>query len=759
MQHVKKRLLGIVLSLAIAAGTVPFYAFAQTDPASQPESTPATLAESGGQPEVASEEQLEAGSVEQGNGDSGAVADPQAPVVAELNGQTYTSLQAAVDAADYGDTVSITAGAVITEKVTVNKSVTFSLQGNVYLQQEGTIELASNAYLKLSGGAIQMDANATAQALVHIGPDAAGATVVLAGTQLYVPGGKIGLYLQAGSLNADGSNGSYGYIRLMGENSHGILLDGATQKITADLSGYSMSIWGENQRGEAALDAIGNVEMRFNNLTSMFNETAVRLVDTGAGRVSFTADYLQDSQNGIGLDVQGANCQVYVRRFALTGQVLTSGNPSVTLVRGSSVADLSAYMQNSDMKIINGSFFYAPLFTITFDNMGKGTTPEPMQVSELSEPYVLPNLVQEGYIIRGWYLDTNFLMPWDVSTSLPMMSPEKRDITLYAKWDKLITTDTDVAPAPQPDTQPGPAATPAPTPAPTAVPAPAPAAPVTAPAAEEDNAAEQPVTATTQVEATVTDNTAVAAVDADTLDTTIDAAIANAENGAAPEVVVNVAVTGGAQAVEVTLPAAQLARLAENANAQLTLESKVARVTFDQTALTAIAGQAQDAVVLTVEPVAADALNAAQQEAVGEYPVFELTLQSGDALITSFNNGKAQIALPYTLADGQTADGIVVWYVDEAGAITPCVTNYDAAAQQVVFETTHFSKYVIAYEAPEQVTEPAPENQVQTPAETTPEVTAEPVSSFPVVPVAVVGLVLIVVVLLVVVKIFFKAKD
>ena len=155
----------------------------------------------------------------------------------------------------------------------------------------------------------------------------------------------------------------------------------------------------------------------------------------------------------------------------------------------------------------------------------------------------------------------------------------------------------------------------------------------------------------------------------------------------------------------------------------------------------------------------ADALNAAQQEAVGEYPVFELTLQSGDALITSFNNGKAQIALPYTLADDQTADGIVVWYVDEAGAITPCVTNYDAAAQQVVFETTHFSKYVIAYEAPEQVTEPAPETQVQTPAETTPEVTAEPVSSFPVVPVAVVGLVLIVVVLLVVVKIFFKAKD
>ena len=583
MQHVKKRLLGIVLSLAIAAGTVPFYAFAQTDPASQPESTPATLAESGGQPEVASEEQLEAGSVEQGNGDSGAVADPQAPVVAELNGQTYTSLQAAVDAADYGDTVSITAGAVITEKVTVNKSLTFFLQGSMFLQQEGTIELASNAYLKLSGGLIQMDVNATAQELVHIGPDAVGATLALANTQLFVPEGKIGIYLQAGSLSGADSSGypQAALITLQGAHNRGLVFDGTAQKVMVNLNRYSTIVIGSSSPDQIAVDVAGDVELHFNDLNCRNNETGVRLMGNEIGNIVFNATHLQDSQQAFSLDVEGANCQVDIDRFAIEGKIAVSGNPSVTLVRGSSKVDVSAYMQNSDMKIINGSFFYAPFFTITFDNMGKGTTPEPMQVSELTEPYVLPNLVQEGYIIRGWYLDTTFLFPWDVSTTLPMMSLEKRDITLYAKWDKLITTDTDVAPAPQPDTQPGPAATPAPTPVPIAVPAPAPAASVTAPAAEEDNAAEQPVTATTQVEATVTDNTAVAAVDADTLDTTIDAAIANAENGAAPEVVVNVAVTGGAQAVEVTLPAAQLARLAENANAQLTLESKVARVTFD----------------------------------------------------------------------------------------------------------------------------------------------------------------------------------
>ena len=124
----------------------------------------------------------------------------------------------------------------------------------------------------------------------------------------------------------------------------------------------------------------------------------------------------------------------------------------------------------------------------------------------------------------------------------------------------------------------------------------------------------------------------------------------------------------------------------------------MAQVTFDAPALAAIARQAEEEVRLVVAPVAQDQMTPAQVQAAGDYPTFELTLHSGEAVISSFEEGNATVTLPYTLAQGQEAQGIVVWYLDQEGTLTPCQTSYDPEAGQVTFVTPHFSRYVIGYD-------------------------------------------------------------
>ena len=78
--------------------------------------------------------------------------------------------------------------------------------------------------------------------------------------------------------------------------------------------------------------------------------------------------------------------------------------------------------------------------------------------------------------------------------------------------------------------------------------------------------------------------------------------------------------------------------------------------------------------------VDAAALNEAQTAAAGAVPVVELTLQCNGAVICDFRQGNATITIPHTLAQGQQAEGVVVWYLDEEGGTTACQTSYDEAA-------------------------------------------------------------------------------
>lgn len=86
---------------------------------------------------------------------------------------------------------------------------------------------------------------------------------------------------------------------------------------------------------------------------------------------------------------------------------------------------------------------------------------------------------------------------------------------------------------------------------------------------------------------------------------------------------------------------------------------------------------------------------------IGDRPVIDLSLQSGDKKV-SWNNPNAPVTvrMPYSPTDDekQHLEHIVVWYLSGDGQPIPVPNGrYDEKTGTVVFTTTHFSKYAAAF--------------------------------------------------------------
>lgn len=109
------------------------------------------------------------------------------------------------------------------------------------------------------------------------------------------------------------------------------------------------------------------------------------------------------------------------------------------------------------------------------------------------------------------------------------------------------------------------------------------------------------------------------------------------------------------------------------------------------------AGQAS----IRVGLASTERLDAAVRGQIGDRPVIDLSVAVGDKTI-AWNNPDAPVtvSIPYTPTEEERAnpDNIVVWYMDGEGhALAVPNGRYDAAAEAVVFRTTHFSTFATAY--------------------------------------------------------------
>lgn len=203
---------------------------------------------------------------------------------------------------------------------------------------------------------------------------------------------------------------------------------------------------------------------------------------------------------------------------------------------------------------------------------------------------------------------------------------------------------------------------------------------------------------TTAIASVSSDGTATALI----TQSQISAAIAAAQGaiqrtGEAADVEIDVSGDSGASAVRITLPRTSSQALVSGEVDSMTLSSSVATMTFDAQALAAIVGVASADVVFTASVVDGNTLSDVARQTVGDHPVYEFSVTSGESTISQFD-GTVTVSLPYTPAAGENTNEIVVYYINADGQpelIQDCW--YDTAADMLVFTTTHFSTYAVGY--------------------------------------------------------------
>ena len=193
----------------------------------------------------------------------------------------------------------------------------------------------------------------------------------------------------------------------------------------------------------------------------------------------------------------------------------------------------------------------------------------------------------------------------------------------------------------------------------------------------------------------VENGTATATVSSASLNKAIDQASPGA-NGK-KQVTIEIPKQANVQSYVVQLP---VSSLQSNSNVEFILKTDNAELLIPSNMLSNMTGQA-DQVSIQIKKVSGDSLNTGVRGKVGSRPIIDLSVKAGDTVI-AWNNPAATVtvSIPYTATAQElvNADQIVILYIDSQGQATAVPSGrYDAKSGSVVFKTTHFSTYAVAY--------------------------------------------------------------
>ncbi|MFK0522997.1 endo-1,4-beta-xylanase [Paenibacillus illinoisensis] len=193
----------------------------------------------------------------------------------------------------------------------------------------------------------------------------------------------------------------------------------------------------------------------------------------------------------------------------------------------------------------------------------------------------------------------------------------------------------------------------------------------------------------------VENGTATATISSDSLNKAIEQASPGA-NGK-KQITIEVPKQANAQSYVVQLPTSNLQ---SNNNVEFVLKTDHAALQIPSNMLSNITEQA-DQVSIQISKVLADRLSAEVRAKVGSRPVIDLSIKAGDRVL-AWNNPAAPVtvSVPYTPAGQELANAhqLVILNIDSQGkaAVVPN-GRYDAKSGSVVFKTTEFSTYAVAY--------------------------------------------------------------
>ncbi len=161
---------------------------------------------------------------------------------------------------------------------------------------------------------------------------------------------------------------------------------------------------------------------------------------------------------------------------------------------------------------------------------------------------------------------------------------------------------------------------------------------------------------------------------------------------------VDIAGADTASGFTLRIPAGALGSLVDSFINQLKLSTPVGILTFDTKTLQQWNSQTTSDIDITVAAVDRLTLSKEAQAQIGNRPVYDFTVTSGNKTLSNLGGGAVTVSLPYTPEDGEDTDQIVIYYITPGGELVMvpnCV--YDAKTGMVTFSVTHFSIYAVAY--------------------------------------------------------------
>lgn len=271
-------------------------------------------------------------------------------------------------------------------------------------------------------------------------------------------------------------------------------------------------------------------------------------------------------------------------------------------------------------------------------------------------------------------------------------------ITVYAQWSKDNSNEDNGNSGGTPDNTPGniPGDTSGGTPGGTGG--------IIAPAEEpktETNVDGKTVTATTTVTAAVDSNgNAAAAVSRTQVSDAISKAVEEARKqgeSAMARIEIKMEASTDVTSAEVSIPEEAVSHALEAGIDAFTVTTPIASIALDANTLSAISDETMGDLKITASKVEMSSLSPEVQRQVGDRPVFDFNVTSGDRAISQFE-GDVSVSIPYTPKEGEDTNAIVIYYINDSGeleVVRNCV--YDPMTGRISFSTRHFSQYAIGY--------------------------------------------------------------
>ena len=212
----------------------------------------------------------------------------------------------------------------------------------------------------------------------------------------------------------------------------------------------------------------------------------------------------------------------------------------------------------------------------------------------------------------------------------------------------------------------------------------------------DDSAKEITVSATLKTEIDTTTGKVTAKFETSTLADILSQTTEIQKTGQKPEVEISVETQPDAKTVEVEFSKDIFDTVAKDTNADIKIEAGLGTIKFSNEAIKSISNSAtSDNISISIAKIETTVFTKEIQEKIGDRPVFDFTVNSGESQISTFGGQNVEISIPYSPKSDENVNSIVIYYINDQGELEVVRGKYDAATGKVNFKTNNFSKLFV----------------------------------------------------------------